>query len=112
MRFNSFIALLTVALISTASAQTQYTSTQAAAVEAARATARTLSPTSSVRGKTFDRFVNIWLENPDFDMAAGDRATLSSYSPTIANVDSVSAMDRTTGDNPYQLPRDYTPKST
>jgi len=54
-------------------AQTQYTSTGAAAVAAARATALTLSPTSSVPGKTFDRFVNIFLENTNFDMAAGDR---------------------------------------
>ncbi|KAG9235636.1 phosphoesterase family-domain-containing protein [Amylocarpus encephaloides] len=53
-------------------AQIQYTSTASAAVEKARATALTLSPTSHVQGKTFDRFVTIWLENTDFDMAAGD----------------------------------------
>ena len=33
----------------------------------------TLSPTSSVKGKAFDRFVNIFLENADFDVAAADR---------------------------------------
>lgn len=52
---------------------TMYTATATASVAAARATALTLSPTSNVQGKTFDRFVQIWLENTDFDMAAGDR---------------------------------------
>jgi hypothetical protein len=28
---------------------------------------------SIVKGKTFDRFVSIWLENTDYDKAAGDR---------------------------------------
>lgn len=27
-----------------------------------------------VKGKTFDRFVSIWLENTDFNKAAADRA--------------------------------------
>ena len=52
---------------------TMYTATATASVAAARATALTLSPTSNVKGKTFDRFVQIWLENTDYDMAAGDR---------------------------------------
>lgn len=34
--------------------------------------------TSIVKGKTFDRFVSIWLENTDFNKAAGDR-TFTSY---------------------------------
>ncbi|KAK8053320.1 phosphoesterase-domain-containing protein [Apiospora saccharicola] len=51
---------------------TTYTATATASVAAARATALTLSPTSNVQGKTFDRFVQIWMENTDFDMAAGD----------------------------------------
>jgi acid phosphatase len=72
MHFSSFLAATAVAIVST-NAQTQYTATNAASVAAARATARTLSPTSSVKGKTFDRFVNIFLENTDFDMAAADR---------------------------------------
>ncbi len=55
------------------SPETMYTATAAGAVAAARATALTLSPTSQVRGKTFDRFVQIFLENQDFDIAAGDR---------------------------------------
>ncbi|TVY47873.1 Phosphate-repressible acid phosphatase [Lachnellula occidentalis] len=67
-------SLLTTAAVGIAgiNAQTQYTATNAAGVEAARATAMTLSPTSSVKGKTFDRFVNIFLENTDFDMASAD----------------------------------------
>jgi len=64
---------LALASLNAVSAQTQYTSTKKADVEAARATAKTLSPTSSVKGKTFDRFVSIWLENTDYVMAAGDR---------------------------------------
>ncbi|CAG8961198.1 hypothetical protein HYFRA_00013254 [Hymenoscyphus fraxineus] len=53
-------------------AQTQYTATAPAAVEKARATALTLSPTSNVQGRSFNRFVTIWCENTDFDIAAGD----------------------------------------
>lgn len=33
----------------------------------------TSSPTSSVKGKAFNRFVAIWLENTDYAKAAGDR---------------------------------------
>lgn len=51
---------------------TMYTATATASVAAAQATALTLSPTSNVAGKTFDRFVQIFLENQDFDIAAGD----------------------------------------
>jgi hypothetical protein len=74
MRFNSVavvVATCATALCEAASAD----------VEAARATALTLSPVSSIKGKRFDRFVNIWFENTDFDMAAGDR-TSSPLSPT------------------------------
>ncbi len=73
MRAFSRIVAVALALAANSNAQTQYTSTAVAAVEAARATAKTLSPVSSIKGKTFDRFVQIWLENTDFDMAAGDR---------------------------------------
>ncbi|KAK6222919.1 hypothetical protein LQW54_000730 [Pestalotiopsis sp. IQ-011] len=51
---------------------TMYTATATASVAAAQATALTLSPTSSVAGTNFDRFVQIFLENQDFDIAAGD----------------------------------------
>ncbi|KAI0105015.1 phosphoesterase family-domain-containing protein [Nemania sp. FL0031] len=51
---------------------TMYTATASASIAAARATALTLSPTSSVKGKTFDRFVQIFLENQDYSIAAGD----------------------------------------
>lgn len=49
-----------------------YTATASASVAAAQATALTLSPTSNVPGKTFDRFVQIFLENQDYNIAAGD----------------------------------------
>lgn len=58
--------------LGTALAQTQYTSTGTAAIAKARATALTESPTSNIAGKTFDRFVTIWLENTDYSMAAAD----------------------------------------
>jgi len=61
------------AFLAIALAQTQYTSTGTAAVAKARATAKTESPTSSVIGNTFNRFVTIWCENTDYSMAAGDR---------------------------------------
>ncbi|KAI1171116.1 phosphoesterase family-domain-containing protein [Nemania sp. FL0916] len=51
---------------------TMYTATASASIAAAQATALTLSPTSSVKGKTFDRFVQIFLENQDYDIAIGD----------------------------------------
>jgi hypothetical protein len=65
--------LAVAAFITAAAAQTQYTATNAAAVAKARATALTESPTSNVVGKTFDRFVTIWLENTDYSAASGDR---------------------------------------
>ncbi|KAI0968104.1 phosphoesterase family-domain-containing protein [Xylaria arbuscula] len=51
---------------------TMYTATASASIAAARATALTLSPTSNVQGKTFDRFIQIFLENQDYAIAAGD----------------------------------------
>ncbi|KAL3424928.1 phosphoesterase [Phlyctema vagabunda] len=73
--------------VSVVAAQTQYTATNAASVAAARATALTLSPTSSVKGKTFDRFVSIFLENTDFSMAASDPnlAALAKKGITLTN---------------------------
>lgn len=75
----SILSLLIVAAL--VAAQTQYTATAAASVAKARATAKTLSPTSHVAGKTFDRFVTIWLENTDYDAAAGD--CMSSKNPSF-----------------------------
>ncbi|KAI0128295.1 acid phosphatase [Xylariales sp. AK1849] len=61
-------------LVAGAAAQVQnlYTATASSDVAAARATAKTLSPTSNIKGKAFDRFVVIWNENTDYEMAAGD----------------------------------------
>ncbi|CAM6003985.1 unnamed protein product, partial [Sphagnum balticum] len=41
-------------------------------IEAASATATPLSPTSNVQGKAFNRIIQIWLENTDYDKAAAD----------------------------------------
>jgi hypothetical protein len=49
------------------------TATDVLDVYAAQATAKTESPTSHVKGKVFDRYVSIWFENTDYDMAAADR---------------------------------------
>ncbi len=62
-----------LALAASASCQVQYTSTATSAVAKAAATALTLSPTSNVKGLTFDRFVQIFLENTDYELAIGDR---------------------------------------
>jgi hypothetical protein len=90
--FSTFAA--TVAFATVGHAQTQYTSTAASAVEAARATALTLSPTSSIKGKTFDRFVSIWLENQDFDIAAADRKSAPSHLIPQTDEKSFTQMDR------------------
>jgi acid phosphatase len=78
MRFStglSAAALLAVAAAAPASspvAVANPTATDPAAVYAAQATAKTESPTSHVKGKAFDRFVTIWFENTDFEVAAAD----------------------------------------
>jgi acid phosphatase len=64
--------LISLILLATA-AFAQNTATGTADVAAAAATAKTSSPTSNVKGKVFDRFVVIWLENTDYDKAIGDR---------------------------------------
>lgn len=53
--------------------ETAYTATDPAAVAAAKATAKTRSPTSQVAGKVFDRYVSIWFENTNFAKAKADR---------------------------------------
>jgi len=53
-------------------AAAQNTATGTADVAAAAATAPSRSPTSKVKGKAFDRIAIIWLENTDYDKAAGD----------------------------------------
>ena len=49
-----------------------YTASKTDPVYDAQATAPTITKTSHVRGKAFDRFVTIWLENTDYQKAAGD----------------------------------------
>ena len=54
------------------------TANDAADVHAAQATTLSKSPTSHIKGKAFDRYVSIWFENTDYDMAAGDRRLIIS----------------------------------
>ncbi|KAG8631860.1 hypothetical protein KVT40_001000 [Elsinoe batatas] len=66
----STLALVAFILAGTGIAQN--TATRPADVYAAQATARTDSPTSSLKGRAFDRFVQVWLENTDYEAAAAD----------------------------------------
>ncbi|KAH7370765.1 acid phosphatase [Rhexocercosporidium sp. MPI-PUGE-AT-0058] len=73
MRFSSAFTVASWASVTLAApAPASPTATDPADVYAAQATALTLSPTSKVKGKSFDRYVSIWFENTDYDMAAGD----------------------------------------
>ncbi|OTB04975.1 hypothetical protein M426DRAFT_57788 [Hypoxylon sp. CI-4A] len=74
-----------------AQAENTYTATATSDVEQARATAKTLSPTSDVKGKAFDRLAVVWLENTDYDMAIGDPnlAWLAEKGITLSNYHSV-----------------------
>ncbi|KAH0018260.1 acid phosphatase phoa, partial [Aureobasidium melanogenum] len=68
--FSTFV--LSALALSGQALAVNFTSTSPADVAAARDSALTLSPTSKVHGRAFDRFVTIWLENTDFDKAASD----------------------------------------
>ncbi|KAI1384367.1 phosphoesterase-domain-containing protein [Hypoxylon trugodes] len=74
-----------------AQAENTYTATATSDVEKARATAKTLSPVSNVKGKAFDRLAIIWLENTDYDMAIGDPnlAWLAKKGITLSNYHAV-----------------------
>ncbi|KAI9651146.1 hypothetical protein NHQ30_001183 [Ciborinia camelliae] len=65
-------ALLNLVDTSTAVAPASPTSSDPVDVLAAQAIAKTRSPTSHVKGKAFDNFMQIWFENTDFDNAAED----------------------------------------
>ena len=71
---NQIVDFTSLGLATTAiAAPASPTATDAADVHAAQSTAVSTSPTSNVKGKAFDRYVSIWFENTDYDMAAGDR---------------------------------------
>jgi acid phosphatase len=67
------LAGLAAAAPAASSTGASVTASDAADVYAAQATAKTESPTSHVKGKAFDRYVSIWFENTDYDMAKADR---------------------------------------
>jgi hypothetical protein len=70
---SKILGLVATAGLVAAQVSTEYTSTATRNVAAAAATANTRSPTSNVKGKAFDRLAIVWLENTDYDLAAGDR---------------------------------------
>jgi hypothetical protein len=57
-------------------AQSLYAATALALVATCQAAALASTPTAIVVGKTFDRFVQIFLENQDYAIAIGDRKLL------------------------------------
>jgi len=59
---------------------------------AAAAEIPSLSPTSAVAGRAFDRFITVWLENTNYAKAAGDRS-----SPPTLTVASVRIADTVPG---------------
>lgn len=74
MPFAPLLTFAALASLAVAAPQASNpTATDPADVYAAQATALTRSPTSHVKGKAFDRYVSIWFENTDYDMAAADR---------------------------------------
>ena len=70
----------------------KYTVSRPHGVYAAQATAPSVQKTSHVRGKAFDRFVTIWLENTDYKKAEGDPnlAWLASQGTILSNYFAVS----------------------
>jgi hypothetical protein len=58
-----------------------HTSTASSDVEQARATAKTSSPTSNVKGKVFDRIMQIYLETTAYEDAIADRTSRTSSFP-------------------------------
>ena len=76
MRLSVTFLLAIVGGVSSVVAQDTNTATSTSAVLAAQATALTLSPTSHVKGKAFDRIAIIYLENTDNTAAFDDRKYL------------------------------------
>lgn len=68
--FNKQTLACLASTLAVASASFKYPTT--AEVEAAAATIQPLSPTSNVKGVAFNRFVDIWFENTDFETTAAD----------------------------------------
>jgi acid phosphatase len=81
MRFSTSVALASLASAALA-APASPTATDTADVYAAQATALTETVTSKVKGKVFDRYVSIWLENTDYSSAAADRECNSIVYPS------------------------------
>ena len=88
------IAIITGLVTATPQVPTVNTATATSDITAAQATAKTDSQTSNVKGKAFDRFVVIWLENTDYASAFNDRlssflqlsmALLTGFQPTSRN---------------------------
>ncbi|KAJ5691954.1 Phosphate-repressible acid phosphatase [Penicillium macrosclerotiorum] len=65
----AFVGSLAMAAAATSSVEYP---TQAE-IEAAQASVLPYSPVSNVKGLAFNRFVNIWIENTDFDTTAADK---------------------------------------
>jgi len=102
MRLFLILAVL-VACATVGYSKEQYTSTAVAAVDPARATAKTLSLVSSIKGKKFDRFVSIWLENQNYTIAADDRMPPPIQNYPLIYIRSFTPIDRQPRKHPDQL---------
>ncbi len=118
MRFFTFIApSLLGALLVSADATTSEPAEKTvepslSAIAAAAQTAPALSPVSNVKGAAFDRFLQVWLENTNYDSASGDanqqyaRTAFVSYANVARQIFSVQ------GHHSDQLLGRHTPKRT
>lgn len=73
----------------------------------------TLSPTTFVKGKAFDRIAIIWLENTDYDKAEGDREFRVYHESNVCLLTRFSqpGLARYQGHQAQQLSRGHTPQS-
>ena len=87
MRTLTLTALAVLSVAAQKEEPNLYTASKPAAVHASQATAPSIQKTSHVRGKAFDRFITIWLENTDYQKAAGDPnlAWLAAQGITLSN---------------------------
>lgn len=80
MYLKAFALLAAAGLAVGADTRVSNTATGTNAIERARETARTESPTSNVKGKSFDRIIQIYLETTYYDEAIAN----GEYSRSIA----------------------------
>lgn len=86
MHLKAFALLAAAGLAVGADTRVSNTATGTNAIERARETARTESPTSYVKGKSFDRIIQIYLETTYYDEAIANREYSRSIAKDSANI--------------------------